>query len=181
MSQTKSALITAIAICLLAGSTVAVAAQEEPVEVSGEVTFSGSVETWTTDDPRLTGEGTWDPVDGSPMEPAPDYFLNARSLTTDEGVWRQLPVPQVTIEGKADDPTWDMVLIGEGGYEGLVFIAQAWTCTATSSIRRGRSRGTPPAGRGGRGRFATAANPTTTRPSPDHSPRSTPRARSPKG
>ena len=125
MGKTRSTLISAIAIGLLAGSTVAVAAQQEPVEVSGEVTFSGSVETWTTDDPRLTGEGNWDPVDGSPMDPAPDYFLNARSLRIDEGSWRQLPVPQVTMDGKAEDPNWDMVLIGEGGYEGLVFIAQA--------------------------------------------------------
>ena len=99
-------------------------------------TFSGSTETWTTDDPRLTGTGTWDPSEGNPREPFPDYFLNGRFLETDEGTWRQLPVPTVNIarslgakpEYWEDDPLWDMVLIGEDGYEGLVFIAQAtWT------------------------------------------------------
>ena len=128
MKGLRTTMITAMALGLVAGSTSSVAAQEQPVEISGQVTFSGSVETWATDDARLTGLGTWDPTEGSPLEPAPAYFLNGRSLTTDEGTWRQLPVPTVNIPHKADQPAFDMVLIGEDEYEGLVFVAQAtWT------------------------------------------------------
>ena len=54
-----------------------------------------------------------------------DYFLNGRSLETDEGRWQQLRVPTVNLPDKIDDPHFDIVLIGEGGYDGLVFIAQA--------------------------------------------------------
>ncbi len=134
MNSPKTALISAIALGLLAGSTIGAAAQEEPVEVFGQVTLDGSVERWATDDPRLSGDGTWDPAEGNTREPMPDYFLNGRYLETDEGLWRQLPIPTVNIEGfgnpreREDDRHFDMVLIGEGGYEGLVFIAQAtWT------------------------------------------------------
>ena len=69
MRKTRTTLITAIAIGLLAGSAVSVAAQEEPVEVTGQVRFSGSSgssETWTTNDPRLSGTGRWDPTEGTP-------------------------------------------------------------------------------------------------------------------
>ena len=69
MRKTRTALITAIAIGLLAGSTVSVAAQEEPVEVSGQMRFVGGVERWTTDDARLTGDATWDPAEGFPNDP----------------------------------------------------------------------------------------------------------------
>ena len=136
MSRAKSGLGAILGIGLLAVSAVGVAAQEVPVEVTGEVVLSGpghTVETWTTNDPRLSGTGTWAPK-GSPRDPAPDYWLNGRFLENEEGVWRQLPIPVVNIPGygnprrRADDPHFDMVLIGEGGYEGLVFIAQAtWT------------------------------------------------------
>ena len=135
MRKTRTTLTIAIGIGLLVGSTVGVAAQEEAVEVTGEVRFSGSmgsIETWATNDPRLTGTGTWDPTEGFPMDRTPSYFLNGRFLETDEGTWRQLPVPTVNIPGqqgsmpeREGDPVWDMVLVGEGGYEGLVFIAQA--------------------------------------------------------
>ena len=128
MRGIKSGLGTILAIGLLAGSTVGVAAQEEPVEVTGEVTFSGpsgSIETWETNDPRLSGTGTWAPTEGFPRDGAPSYWMNGRFLETDEGSWRQLPVPSAVIAGAETDHYFDMILIGEGGYEGLVFIAQA--------------------------------------------------------
>ena len=127
MRKAMTTLTTAIAIGLLAGSAVGVAAQEEPVEVTGQVTFSSpsSVEMWATNDPRLTGTGTWDPAEGYPRDPAPSFWVNGRFLETDEGTWRQLPVPSAVIAGAETDPYFDMVLVGEGGYEGLVFIAQA--------------------------------------------------------
>ena len=132
MRAIKTITISALAMGLLAGSAAGVAAQEEPVEVTGQVVFSpggpGSIETWETTDPRLTGEGRWAPSEGSPSERAPDYFLNSRTLSTDDGSWRQLPVPWANIVGMEEDPYFDLVFIGEGGYEGLVFIAQAtWT------------------------------------------------------
>ena len=137
----RTTLITAIAIGLLAGSTVGVAAQEEPVEVTGQVGIAFSVETWATNEPRLTGVGTWAPTEGVPSDRAPSYFLNGRFLETDGGTWRMLPLPTVILPdqeppegcvrhvhclgGMAD---WDLVLVGEEGYEGLTFIARAtWT------------------------------------------------------
>ena len=126
MKGLKPTLVTAVAIGLLAGSTVGVVAQEEPVEVTGEVTFpDSSTEIWETNDPRLTGTGRWAPTEGFPLDQAPSYWVNGRFLETDEGTWRQLPVPSAVIAGAETDPYFDMVLIGEGGYEGLVFIAQA--------------------------------------------------------
>jgi hypothetical protein len=117
-------------------STVGVAAQEEPVEVTGRVDLSGA-ETWTTNDPRLTGTGRWAPTEGMPSERPPDYFLNGRVLETDDGTWRQLPVPTVILPDQERPEgcvlrvhclgltDWDLVLVGEGGYEGLAFIARA--------------------------------------------------------
>ena len=46
-------------------------------------------------------------------------------VRTDDGTWRQLRVPTVNLPDKTDDPHFDIVLIGEGGYDGLIFIAQA--------------------------------------------------------
>ena len=123
------------------GSSVPGAATDaEPaqtVEVTGQVAFDhpGNPETWTTNDLRLTGTGGWAATEGSPMERPPSYFLGGRFLETDDGTWRQLPVPTVNIPGdegnmllRERDPHWDMVLVGEGGYEGLVFVAKAtWT------------------------------------------------------
>ena len=43
----------------------------QTVEVTGTVRFSGSmgsIETWATNDPRLTGTGTWDPTEGLPRK-----------------------------------------------------------------------------------------------------------------
>jgi len=122
------------------GSVPGAATDAEPaqtVEVTGQVAFAhpGNPETWTTNDPRLTGTGSWVMTEGSPVERVPSYFLASRSLETDDGTWRQLPVPTVNIPGdqgnmllRERDPHWDMVLVGEGGYEGLVFVAKAtWT------------------------------------------------------
>ena len=142
MRKARTYLITAIAIGLLAGSTVGVAAQEGPVEVTGQVTFPDhNTETWATDDPRLTGNATWAPTEGFPRDRAPSFFLNSRFLETDEGTWRMLPVPTVILPDQEPPEgcvlavhclggltDWDMVLVGEGGYEGLAFIARAtWT------------------------------------------------------
>ena len=72
---------------------------------------------------------------------APSYFLNGRFLETDGGTWRMLPVPTVILPDQ-EPPAgcvlavhclggltdWDLVLVGEGGYEGLAFVARAtWT------------------------------------------------------
>ena len=127
MRKTRTPLIIAIAIGLLVGSTVGVAAQEEPVEVTGRMDWSGpggSIETWATSDARLTGTGSWDPTEGRPPFSL-GYFLNGRFLETEDGTWRQLPVPTVSFPGQEDIDVSDLVLVGEGGYEGLVFIAQA--------------------------------------------------------
>jgi hypothetical protein len=120
------------------GSVPGAATDTEPaqtVEVTGEVFFSsgdGSLETWVADDARLTGSGRKDSTEGFQMERPPTYFLDGRFLETDDGTWRQLPVPTINIPGyegiltsRKGNPVWDMVLVGEGGYEGLVFIAQA--------------------------------------------------------
>ena len=141
MRKARTYLITAIAIGLLAGSAVSVAAQEEPVEVTGQVRLSFSTETWATNEPRLTGVGTWAPTEGVPIDRAPSYFLNGRFLETDGGTWRMLPLPTVilpdqeapegcvrTVHCLGGLTDWDLVLVGEEGYEGLAFVARAtWT------------------------------------------------------
>jgi len=113
-----------------------------PVEVIGQMRlFEGGVERWTTDDARLTGDARWDPAEGSYRDPAPSYFLNGWLLETDEGSWRPLPIPVVILPDQERPEgcsvpvhclggltDFDLVLIGEGGYEGLTFIARAtWT------------------------------------------------------
>jgi hypothetical protein len=137
----RTTTISILAIGLLAGSAVGVAAQEEPVEVTGEVRFVGGVEKWTTDDARLTGDAKWDPAEGRPNDPPPSYFLNGWLLETDEGSWRPLPIPvvilpdqerpegcDVAIHCRGGLTDFDLVLIGEGGHKGLTYIARAtWT------------------------------------------------------
>ena len=89
----KSALFLMFFFLFTAGSAFA------EFEIPGDWQDIGSVEQWKTTDPRLTGDGTWDPAEGNTREPMPDYFLNGRYLETDEGLWRQLPIPTVNIEG----------------------------------------------------------------------------------
>ena len=88
-------------------------------------------ESWETTDPRLNGISILEIEYLTPDNTIPGYLMFGRTLETDEGTWRQLPVPtaRLPLEGPDGTREWtrvfDMVLIGEGEYEGLAFLAQA--------------------------------------------------------
>lgn len=93
MSKARTVLITALAISLLAGSTIGATAQEEPVEVAGSVTLAGSIERWDTDDPRLSGDGTWDPAEGNTREPSPTTSSTAATSRPTRASGASCPSP----------------------------------------------------------------------------------------
>lgn len=130
MRTIRTASIATTAIGLLLSVAVGATAQSDPVEVTGQMEWSGPsgvIETWTTSDERLDGEGRWSPSEGHPSQ-AFDYFLNGRTLENEGGVWRQLPMPTVNFPGQSEIGVTDLVLVGEGGYDGLVFVGQGtWT------------------------------------------------------
>jgi hypothetical protein len=137
----KSGLATAIAIGLLAGSAVTVAAQDGAgsAYVTGTLAVDGGNCTedngeWNecpmsleASDPRLSGEGSVRNA-GVPL-PSDEVFivLVAQSLriANAEGAWTGggwlYAVPSEDEGGVGqDEPTW--VLTGEGGYEGLTAV-----------------------------------------------------------
>ena len=143
MRKTAITLTTAIAIGLLAGSAIGVAAQDEtsepanPVEFTGKISF-GPCEPYTTE--RLPGKtehrgehycrlGLVEPFSDSRLvgdyyvwnyrdehDGGPTVFRTAFSIVNDDGAWRGVPVVSM-------GPTKTDVLIGDGAYEGLTAIA----------------------------------------------------------
>jgi hypothetical protein len=127
--KTRTALITAIAIGLLAGSAVGVAAQDEAtaVEFTGAIGFgpsSGSVspilEPFT--DPRLAGEfRTWQNNRAYPG--GPTFFMAGFSMHDDDGGWIQRPGLSI---GHPDGTSATKVIVmdGQGAYDGLTVVAE---------------------------------------------------------
>ena len=146
MSKVKNTLVSAMAIGLLAGSAIGVAAQETETEAPSEFTA-----TWdsnfgppgvrrdveegsdpvhsrgyanhpliieTTGDPRFEGEVTLVVNhDRYPSNEALWVFNNAFSVENDEGTWRG--VPHLTLRfSDAEGSGRTQLFIGEGGYAG---------------------------------------------------------------
>ena len=137
MRTLKSGLITVIAIGLLAGSAVGVAAQEGDgnAYVTGTVTINECEEAgdWgecqlslDASDARLSGDGSVRNA-GLPLD-SDDLFvvLVAQSLRVadEEGAWTGggplYAVPMAEDAVGTDEPTW--VLTGEGAYDGLTAV-----------------------------------------------------------
>ena len=84
-------------------------------------------------DPRLQGTARWQSSQVEDVDQELSISYSGISIETDDGLWRQLP--QIGIEAASLDwpelrgDTW--VLVGEGGYDGLVAVA------STTSTDRG--------------------------------------------
>jgi hypothetical protein len=144
----KLTLTTVIAIGLLAGSAVGVAAQDAeraaPVPVTGEsrdgpcvgpmpsevidgVRHSGSglcSQTVSFSDPRLEGEATYQYANTEHLDEngvaVVTLGTEALSIVNDNGAWRQPPALWVFDLGSSDGSL--LILYGEGDYEGLVAV-----------------------------------------------------------
>jgi hypothetical protein len=139
----KTTTISILAVGLLAGSAVGVAAQDEaaaPVEFTAEWAFGNAVRTDTSEvgdgvlitrggawrpgvitsasDPRLEGEVTLViNHDRYPSDGALQVFNSAFSVENGEGTWRGVPHPTLRFsDAEASGRT--QLFIGEGGYAG---------------------------------------------------------------
>ena len=131
MRKTRAALITAIAIGLLAGSAVGVTAQDETtaVEFYGATSFGrpgGSyyintiVEPFT--DPRLAGEfRSWQNSRTYPG--GPRAFMTGFSMHDDDGGWIQRPGLAIN-HPDGTKATKVIVMDGQGAYDGLTVVAE---------------------------------------------------------
>ena len=125
MRKTRMPLIIAIAIGLLAGSTVGVAAQDEAApntEFTAEWGFTSSgccVVVEPASDPRFVGVMSAS-VDLATY-PFPDFSLRmssrALNVVNDEGAWRGVP-SVVVFHPDGTESTTTQTFIGEGDYAG---------------------------------------------------------------
>jgi hypothetical protein len=145
MKGLKTTLITAIAVGLLAGSAVGVAAQDEaedPVEFTAKWAFGPEVRTealefdggtFTTrggawrpgvfteaSDPRLQGTLSI-AANSNQYADGPEVWNYAFRIENEDGAWQQMPT--INLAGGDDDlNTTTGVLVGEGGYAGLIAV-----------------------------------------------------------
>ena len=151
MRGTKSSLSVILAIGLLAGSTVGIAAQETtddavgaPVEVTGtsvlvgcpdpgtteasgifERTIGGTCQTdWTFSDERLSGTGTMVANEDTYTDGSGIGFgIHALNIENDEGGWRMRPGYWLESPDTPDAFSLQVwVLDGEDAYEGLTAV-----------------------------------------------------------
>jgi hypothetical protein len=142
----RTPLVTAIAIGLLTGSAFGVAAQDAevaaPVEFTAKWAFSGGVRLDTSEvvdgvvmtrggawrpgvitqasDPRL--QGTLSIAANSNQYPGgPQVWNYAFRIENAGGVWQQMPTINLEV-GDGDLNTTTGVLVGEGGYAGLIAV-----------------------------------------------------------
>ena len=130
MRKARTTLTTVIAIGLLAGSAVGVAAQDEAApntEFTAEWGFTSSgccsiVE--PASDPRFVGVMSAS-VDQATY-PFPDFFLRVASralhVVNDEGAWRGVP-SVVVFHPDGTESTTTQTFIGEGDYAGSFAVA----------------------------------------------------------
>ena len=142
MRPIKTITISILTLGLLAGSAVAVAAQEEGkgAYVTGTIAISGGecteAEEWNecplrldASDSRLSGEASVRNA-GLPL-PSDDLFIvlvnSSLRVANDEGAWTGggllYAVPSSEDAVGVDEPTW--VLSGEGAYDGLTAVLRA--------------------------------------------------------
>ena len=148
MRAIKTGIVATIAISLLAGAAIGVAAQEEdtaaqePVEFTAKWAWGGGVRSDATefvDGVMKTRGGAWRP---GVLESASDPRLEgaitiaansnqypggaevwnyAFRIENDEGAWQQMPT--INMAGGDDDlDVTTGVLVGEGEYEGLIAV-----------------------------------------------------------
>jgi hypothetical protein len=151
----KPTFISILAIGLLAGSAVGVAAQDAeraapvpvtcesrdgpcvgpmPSEVIDGVRHSGSglcSQTVSFSDPRLEGEATYQYANTEHLDENGVAIVtlgtDALSIVNDNGAWRQPPTLFAFDLGSSDDARL-LVLYGEGDYEGLVAVLTSTGC-----------------------------------------------------
>ena len=151
------ALITTIAIGLLVGSAVGVAAQDDaaaaPVEFTAKLAFGPSVRSETTtigdgvtmssggawragviseaSDPRLRGT-TYMAANANDYTAAggPTVWNYAFRIVNDGGAWQQRPTLDLDFSDGSQDLTLG-VMVGEGDYEGLIAVFQNITSDGT--------------------------------------------------
>ena len=130
MRAIRTGLVSILAIGLLAGSAVGVAAQDEAApntEFTAEWGFTSSgccVVVEPASDPRFVGDMSASV--GSATYPFPDFFLrvNSRALNVvnDEGAWRGVP-SVVVFHPDGTESTTTQTFIGEGDYAGSFAVA----------------------------------------------------------
>ena len=159
MRAIRTTTISILALGLLAGSTVGVAAQDAdtttqaPVEFTAKWSWGSSVRADTMEwdegvvmtrggawrpgvmtsasDPRLEGAVTI-AANSNQYPGGPEVWNYAFRIENDGGAWQQSPT--ITIDTGPDDlDTTTGVLVGEGGYDGLIAVfdnleqGQTWT------------------------------------------------------
>jgi hypothetical protein len=102
-----------------------------PVEVSGQwqgfdpnLDHDYAIQHWSMSDPRLEGTFKWFWTEWKDPDSNPVTFAySAYVIENDGGTWRGLPDAWVSLPG-GESESQDVVMEGEGGYEGLTFIAR---------------------------------------------------------
>jgi hypothetical protein len=129
----RTSIIAILAIGLLAGSAVGVAAQEEAtaVEFTGATSFGPCsldycdnpvVKPFT--DPRLEGQfRVWGGANEVTYPSGPTIRMVGFSMHDDAGGWVQRPSIAVT-HADGEDATKVIVMDGQGAYEGLTLVAE---------------------------------------------------------
>jgi len=142
----KPTFISILAIGLLAGSAVGVAAQDEeiaaPVEFTAKWVFGGGVRSDKTevgDGVLMTRGGAWRPgvltaasdprlegtltiaANSNQYSSGPEVWNYAFRIENEDGAWQQMPTINLDA-GDGDLNTTTGVLVGEGGYDGLIAV-----------------------------------------------------------
>jgi len=132
----KPTFISILAIGLMAGSAVAVAAQEEEtadqataVEFTGATRFGPGFGSYNVNpidepftDPRLAGEfRVWPNSVDYPG--GPSFFVGGFSMHDDDGGWVQRPSLAIT-HPDGQNATRVIVMDGQGAYAGLTLVAE---------------------------------------------------------
>ena len=159
MQVIKTTAISILTIGLLAGSAAGVAAQDEdttaqaPVEFTAKWSWGSNVraDTWeAVDGSVMTRGGAWRPgvitsasdarlegavtiaANSNRYSGGPEVWNYAFRIENDGGAWQQSPTIDLAT-GPEDLNTTTGVLVGEGGYDGLIAVfdnleqGQTWT------------------------------------------------------
>ena len=146
MKGAKSTVSSIVAIGLLVGSGIGVAAQEAepPTEFSGRWVYSYAIEdrgsggTWGYEaeemtDSRLDGRIS---VTGneSVLANGASIWNSAFRIENDEGAWQEVPAPLLRFDHAAAS-TRTGLFEGEGAYEGLVAVTElGWDVSGVDSV-----------------------------------------------
>ena len=148
MQVIKTTAVSILTIGLLAGSAVGVAAQDEEATAEGPVEFTAKwawgsnvrADTWEAGDGSvMTRGGAWRPgvitsasdarlegtvtiaANSNQYSGGPEVWNYAFRIENDGGAWQQSPTIDLST-GPEDLNTTTGVLVGEGGYDGLIAV-----------------------------------------------------------